>query len=51
MLKTLTNYINKYNLVLSEDFIQNAIRLMKIKEFYVSDFYQMLLIQLKILKW
>ena len=44
------NYIEKYGLIFSEAFIEEAIYSMKTNDIYMADFYQFLIKQLRIIK-
>jgi hypothetical protein len=50
-LEKMTEYATKYELTLSESFIENSIDEMKKTGFFNALFYQMLIVQLKKLRW
>jgi len=50
-IKKYSLYIEKYNILLSEEFVENAILSMKNKNFIVVEFYKLLIQRLKVLKW
>lgn len=49
--KKIISYIEKFNLHLTEDFILEAIQTMKTRGFAVDELYQLLIRQLRVIKW
>ncbi|MBP7152793.1 MAG: hypothetical protein KBA43_09050 [Paludibacteraceae bacterium] len=50
-IKKLSDYIKRFELYLTEEFIDAAIQAMKTNEFVIGELYQLLIKQLREIKW